>query len=210
MNLVEAMNWRYATKRMTGKKVDPSKLANILEAIRLSPSGTGLQPYNIIVVDNDQLKEKIQQVAHNQPAIVEASHLLIFAAWDNVTEARFDEFIKENADQRGGLPEESLTRLNRYKQFMLGRSAEQNAQWAVRQAYIAFGIAIAAAALEQVDATPMEGFLPDALDELLGLKEKGLRSVTILTLGERDQANDWLVNEKKVRRLKEHLFIEMA
>jgi nitroreductase / dihydropteridine reductase len=209
MSLVEALNWRYATKRMNGKKVEQAKLDNILEATRLSASGVGLQPYNVIVVENEELKRKIQPVAFNQPQITEASHLLIFAAWDSITEERFDEFVREVAEQRG-VSVESLDAYKNYKAHFLGRTQEHNHQWAARQAYIAFGTAIAAAALEKVDATPMEGFNPEALDELLGLKERGLRSVTILALGYRDEAQDWLVGQKKVRRAKEKLIVEIA
>lgn len=209
MSLIAALNWRYATKRMNGKKVEQAKLDNILEATRLSASGVGLQPYNVIVVGSDELKEKIKPVAFNQPQITEASHLLIFAAWDKVSDERFDEFVREVAEQRG-VALESLEGYGRYKGHLASRTEEQNHQWAARQAYIAFGTAIVAAAVEQVDATPMEGFNPEALDELLGLKERGLRSVTILALGYRDEAQDWLVGQKKVRRPKEKLFVELA
>ena len=209
MSLIEALNWRYATKRMSGKKVEKAKLDNILEATRLSASSMGLQPYNVIVVENQELKEKIKPIAFNQPQITEASHLLIFAAWDHVTEQRFDEFVQEVADQRG-VPLESLSAYQNYKQHILSRPDADNHQWAARQAYIAFGTAIAAAAEEKVDATPMEGFNAEALDELLGLKERGLRSYTILTLGYRDEAQDWLVGQKKVRRAKEKLFVELS
>jgi nitroreductase len=209
MSLIEALNWRYATKRMSGKKVEKAKLDNILEATRLSASSVGLQPYNVIVVESQELKEKIKPIAHNQPQITEASHVLIFAAWDRVTSERFDEFVQEVADQRG-VPVESLSAFQNYKQYILDRPDELNHQWAARQAYIAFGTAIAAAAVERVDATPMEGFNADALDELLGLKERGLRSYIILTLGYRDEEQDWLAGQKKVRRPKEKLFVEMS
>jgi nitroreductase len=104
--------------------------------------------------------------------------------------------------------------LSGFRESLVGiltrNTPEQNYQWAARQAYIAFGTAIAAAATEQVDATPMEGFDPQALDALLNLKEKGLRSVTLLPLGYRDTANDWLASQKKVRRQKEKLFLQVA
>jgi nitroreductase/dihydropteridine reductase len=210
MSLIDAMKWRYATKRMNGKKVEKAKLDNILEAIRLSASSAGIQPYNVIVVDNDELKKKIQPIAFNQPQITEASHLLIFAAWDDVTPERFDDIEKDLADQRGITLDEARQKMERYRGMVVGRDGAVNHQWAARQTYIAFGTAIAAAAMEHVDATPMEGFNPSQLDELLGLKEKGLRSLSILTLGYRDEENDWLVRENKVRRPKEKLFIEIG
>ncbi|QMU28889.1 nitroreductase family protein [Adhaeribacter radiodurans] len=210
MSLIQALNWRYAVKRMNGEKVPQEKVNAILEATRLSASSMGLQPYTVLVIEDEELRREIQKVAFNQPQIVEASHLLIFAAWDNITEEQVTEYINQMATERGVAPET----LNDFKSSLVGivtrNTPEQNFQWAARQAYIAFGTAIAAAATEQVDATPMEGFNATALDELLNLKEKGLRSVTLLPLGYRDEANDWLANQKKVRREKEKLFLQVA
>jgi len=210
MSLIQALEWRYAAKRMNGQKVPQEKINNILEAIRLSASSMGLQPYNILVIEDQKLREKIKAVANNQPQITESSLLLIFAAWDNVTPAHIEEFINNTAEVRGV----SLESLAGFKNSLLSiantNTPEQSFQWAARQAYIAFGTAIAAAATEKVDATPMEGFNAAALDELLNLKEKGLRSVTLLPLGYRDTANDWLASQKKVRRDKDKLFLELA
>ena len=210
MSLIQALEWRYAAKRMNGQKVPQEKINNILEATRLAASSMGLQPYNVLVVEDPELREKIKQVANNQPQITESSVLLIFAAWDNVTPAHIEEYINHTAQVRGV----SLESLAGFKNALLGlaqkNTPEQNFQWAARQAYIAFGTAIAAAATEKVDATPMEGFNAAALDELLNLKEKGLRSVTLLPLGYRDAANDWLASQKKVRRANDKLFIKLA
>jgi len=208
MNILEALEWRYASKRMNGKKVPAEKVDAILEAIRMAPSSMGLQPYTILVIEDEELKQKIKAVAYNQPQIVESSHLLVFAAWDNVTPQHVDEYIKYTAAVRN-TPEESLAD---FKNSLLGMATrntqEQNFNWAARQAYIAFGVGLVAAAAEQVDATPMEGFDNAALDELLNLKEKGLRSVTLLPLGYRDAENDWLAGLPKVRREKNALFIQ--
>jgi nitroreductase/dihydropteridine reductase len=209
MNLLEALNWRYATKRMTGKKVGRETIDRILDAAQLAPSSAGLQPYNIILVENEKLKKKIQAVAFNQPQVAEASHLLIFAAWADVTEKDVTSYIERIATGRN-VSVESMAGLNGSLMNIVNtKTQEEKYQWAARQAYIAFGIAIAAAATESVDATPMEGFNPAALNELLGLKEKGLRSVTILTLGYRDTETDFLHSLKKIRRAKEKLVIEM-
>jgi len=207
MKLIEALNWRYATKRMNGKKVPQAKINNILQATGLSASAMGLQPYTILVIENQELKKKLQPVAYNQPQIVESSHLLIFAAWDDVTEEHVNDYISNIANTRNITTESLKDFKTTMIGFVNGRTKEQKHQWAARQAYIAFGTAIAAAAVEKVDATPMEGFLPESVDEILGLKEKGLRSVTILALGYRDAQNDYLVNAKKVRREKEKLFL---
>jgi nitroreductase / dihydropteridine reductase len=210
MKLIDALNWRYAAKRMNGEKVPAEKLEMILEATRLSASSMGLQPYTILVVENEAVKKALQPAAYNQPQIVEASHLMVFAAWENVTAEQVEQYIQNIARTRGVSPES----LEGFKASLMGivtgRSQEQKYEWAARQAYIAFGTAITAAAVEAVDATPMEGFNPEAVDAILGLKEKGLRSVTILALGYRDSEKDFLVNQKKVRRAKGELIVEVA
>ena len=210
MKLIDALNWRYAAKRMTGQKVPAEKLEAILEATRLSASSMGLQPYTLLVIENEEMKKQIQPVAYNQPQITEASHLLVFAAWENVTEQHVEDYINNIAATRGV----TLESLEGFKASLMnivhGRTPEQKHEWAARQAYIAFGTAITAAALEAVDATPMEGFNPAAVDQILGLKEKGLRSVTILALGYRDTDKDYLVDAKKVRRSKDELILKVA
>jgi nitroreductase/dihydropteridine reductase len=210
MTLINALNWRYAAKRMNGQKVPAEKVNTILEATRLSASSMGLQPYTILVVEDEALRKEIQKVAYGQPQIVEASHLLIFAAWDNISADQVDEYINHMAAERGVTADTLAEFRNTLAGIVTRNTQEQNHQWAARQAYIAFGTAIAAAASEQVDATPMEGFDPAALDALLNLKEKGLRSVTLLPLGYRDADNDWLASQKKVRREKEKMFLELA
>ena len=208
MKLIDALNWRYAAKRMNGKKVPQEKIETILEATRLSASSMGLQPYTLLVIENEDVKKKIQPAAYNQPQIVEASHLFVFAAWDDVTEAHVDEYIQQIVTVRN-VTAASLEGFRASLLTITKRTQEQKYQWAARQAYIAFGTAIAAAAVEEVDATPMEGFNPEAVDEILHLKEIGLRSVTILALGYRDVANDHLAHAKKVRRAKDRLVLHL-
>lgn len=210
MNLIDALNWRYAVKRMNGKKVPNEKIENILEATRLAPSSMGLQPYTILVIENEAVKDSLKPAAYNQPQISEASHLLVFAAWDNITEEQVSDYINHIADVRK-VPVETLDGFRKsLLNIVHGRTQAEKQEWAARQAYIAFGTAIAAAALEKVDATPMEGFNPQAVDELLNLKEKGLKSVTILALGYRDEEKDFLATAKKVRRNKEKLIVAVA
>lgn len=207
MDLIQSLEWRYAAKRMNGSKVADEKIDRILEAIRLAPSSMGMQPYTVLVIEDEELKKKLRPVAWNQPQIEESSHLLVFAAWDNITPEQIEDFINYTAKVRN-MPVGSL---NDYKEMLLkmaaNRSQEENFQWAAKQVYLALGTALVAAASEQVDATPMEGFDPAAADELLALKEKGLRSISFLPLGYRDAENDWLVKLPKVRREKEKLFI---
>ena len=162
------------------------------------------------MIKDRALLEKIRPVANNQPQITEASHLLVFAAWDNVTPEKVD-YVHDQIARERELPEGALaSTITRLKDFFGSLTQEQQFQWAARQTYIAFGIAIAAAAIERVDATPMEGFKNAELDELLGLKERGLRSTSLLALGHRDLANDRLVHLKKVRRPKEELIVELS
>lgn len=210
--LQERLNWRYATKKMdAARKVPGEKIAAILEAIRLAPTSSGLQPFEVFVVTNPDVRAKIRAAAFDQAQVTEASHLLVFAAWDNYTEARIDGVVGEIVAQRG--PEAEAAVAGYYTQLKgmyLPRSAEENFQHAARQAYIAFGLAVTAAAFEEVDATPMEGFDPAKVDEILGLTAKGLRSVTLLPLGYRAADGDWLVGQKKVRRDLDQLVTEVA
>lgn len=207
-NILEALEWRYASKRMNGQRVPSEKVENILEAIRMAPSSMGLQPYAVLVIEDEELRKQIQPIAMNQPQIVESSHLLVFAAWDNITPTHIDEYINETATTRN-MPVEQL---NDFKQMLLQiaekNTPEENFTWAAKQTYIGLGTALVAAAAEKVDTTPMEGFNAPALDELLNLQERGLRSVTMLPLGFRDAENDWLAPLPKVRRDKSKFFIQ--
>lgn len=205
MELLDKLNWRYATKAMNGEKVAQEKIDNIIEAVSLAPTSSGLQPFELIVIKNQEIKEKIKPIAWNQQVITACSHLFVFAAWDNYTADRINKVFDHTNAVRGFKNEG----WENYRQMLLGnypqRDAELNFNHAARQAYIAFSQAIAAAAFEGVDTTPIEGFDPDAMDEILGLRAKGLRSCVILAVGYRDTENDWLVKLKKVRKSKEDL-----
>lgn len=202
--LIEKLNWRYATKKMDPSKiVAEDKVDRILEAARLAPTSSGLQPYEIIVVNDPQTRAKIQEIAWNQAQVTEGSHLLVFAAWDNYTPERINGMFDLVNEERGFVNEGWES----YRKMLLDtyppRDPQVNFEHAARQAYIGFGLALTAAAFEGVDSTPMEGFDAAKLDEILGLRERGLRSVTILPLGYRAEDGDWLVNLKKVRRPKD-------
>ena len=209
MELLDKMKWRYATKAMNGEKVPQEKIDNIIEAISLAPTSSGLQPFEVFVISNQEVKEKIRPIAYNQSVITECSHLLVFAAWDTYTADRINKQFDLTNEIRGFKNEG----WENYRQMLLStypqKDAEVNFNHAVKQAYIAFGYATIAAAYEEVDATPMEGFDPAKLDEILGLKEKGLRSCVVLTLGYRQADKDWLVNLKKVRKSKADLVTEI-
>ena len=200
MELIQKLNWRYATKRMNGNKVSQEKVDAILNATRLSASSYGLQPYKVIVIENAELREKLKPAAYNQPQITEASHLLVFAAYENITTEHINDYMTLHASVKGIDVSNMESFKNMLEQSLLSRPADANFNWAARQVYIALGTAMIAAASEHVDATPMEGFNTAAFDEILGLKEKGLKSVVLLPLGYRDENNDTLAKAVKVRK----------
>ena len=205
MELLDKLNWRYAAKAMNGHKVAEDKIDRILEAARLAPTSSGLQPFEIFVIKNQEIKEKIKPIAWNQSVISDCSHLLVFAAWDTYTADRIN-YMFDFTNKIRGFKNEGW---ENYRQMLLGsypqKDAEENFNHAAKQAYIAFSHAIVAAAFEGVDATPLEGFDPAAVDAILGLKEKSLRSAVLLPLGYRKEDKDWLVSLKKVRKPMEDL-----
>lgn len=208
--LTDQLNWRYATKRMTGEKIPEQKLEIILEAIRLSASSAGLQPYAVFVISNAELKKEIHQKACPQAPVLESSHLLVFAHKTNVLPGYIDETMAMVAAERN-IPLTALEGFaNNVKAFYGSITEPEQANASARQTYIALGTALIAAASEAIDANPMEGFNPAALNEILGLKEKGLQSVVLLALGYRNAEADFLATAKKVRKPKEELFITLS
>ena len=149
------------------KPVPQAKVDTIIEAVRLSPTSSGTQPFELIVVTNPEVRSKICAAASNQEQINDGSHLLVFAAWDNYTDQRIDDVTALMTQERG-----EIEMMNAYydnlKSAYVPRDAEVNYAHAARQAYIALGIAMVAAAEQEVDSTPMEGFDPEAVDEILG------------------------------------------
>ena len=199
--LLKKLQWRYATKKMDpAKAVSDENVDRIVEAARLAPTSSGLQPYEIIVVKSKSVREQIKPKAFGQSQITDGSHLLVFAAWDDYTPERINMMFDLHNTERNSKDEG----WENYRKMLLGsypaRGAEVNFQHAAKQAYIGLGAALIAAAYEEVDATPMEGFDPAGIDEILGLKARGLRSAVIVALGYREAPQDWLVNLKKVRR----------
>jgi len=210
-DLLNKLRWRYAAKKMDADKAVPQeKVERILEAIRLTATSSGLQPYEVFVVTNPEIREQIKAHSWNQAQVTDCSHLLVFAAWDDYTPERINKMFDLVNEERGFKNEG----WENYRQMLLAnyppRGAEVNYQHAARQAYIALGSALIAAAYEEVDSTPMEGFDPAKVDEILKLRERGLRSVILLPLGYRAAEGDWLVNLKKVRRPREEFITEIA
>lgn len=204
---IEALEWRYATKKMNGKQIPEEQLNNILEAIRLSPSSLGFTPYTILVVKDQETKEQLLPHCYNQSQITSASALVVFAAWQSFNEAQVDKYMQEIATARGVSLESLQGFAGNIKGKISNSSAEELLTWAAKQTYIALGFGLAAAAMERIDSTPMEGFVPAGVDAVLGLGEKGLTSSCILALGYRDEEKDFLAKAVKVRRKAEELFV---
>ena len=207
--LDDLLNWRYATKKMDPSKTVPQeKVDAIIEAIRMSPTSSGTQPFEVFVVTNPDVRSKIAEAAGGQAQITDGSHTLVFAAWDNYTAERIDEVVGLNVAVRGDLP---MLRAyyDNLKSSYVPRDAEVNYAHAGRQASIARGGARGAAAAREVDSTPMEGFSSEVVDTILGLKERGLRSVVLMPLGYRDEAGDWLLPMSKVRKSRDTIIIEV-
>ncbi|MDR0228874.1 MAG: nitroreductase family protein [Flavobacteriaceae bacterium] len=200
MNLLESLQWRYATKKYNSEvKLSDEVVMQVVETARMAPTSSGLQPFEMILIKNQELKEKLVSIAMNQSQVKDCSHLLVFAAWDTYSETRIDR-VFENMEQIREMQKGEMTEYkNSIKAHFSTQTEEQHFQHAARQAYIAFGLAIGAAAELKIDASPMEGFHNDQLDAILELNKKGLKSVTLLAMGERDHENDWLAPLKKVR-----------
>lgn len=199
MALIDDLKWRYATKKMSGEAVPQEKVDYIIEAARLAPSSSGLQPYKILVITNPELKQQILPIANNQKQVVDGSHLLVWVAWDSYSHEKIGDVFAHTVNERGL----KATAMDEYHKRLWGAYEPLGKEWQhhhiAKQAYISLGLAMAAAAEQRVDATPMEGFKPRELDELLGLQEQGLKSVLLLPLGYRDTEEDWLAKMKKVR-----------
>lgn len=207
---VQGLQWRYATKKFdTTKKLSPEQLEVLLECLRLSPSSFGLQPWKFIVVTNPEIRSRLREAAWGQPQVTDASHLVVFAAKTDLSEKSVDEYIQSIIDTRGAKKED----IEGYSQMMKGsiqpKSAQERTAWATRQAYIALGVLITAAAIEQIDVAPMEGFDPARFDSILGLSEKNLTSVVIAGIGFRSP-EDQAAAAKKVRFDTEDVVIELA
>ncbi len=207
MELLNSLQWRYATKKMNGEKIPKDKLDRILEATKLAPSSYGLTPYQVVVVEDQELKQQLMAACYGQTQVVDSSAVLVFATWDSISEVGVQEYMNEIATQRG-ISVDMLTDFsNILNGSIKGMTDEQKQSWAQKQTYIGLGFALVAAATEKVDSTPMEGFSPQQVDEVLGLKELGLKSSVLLALGYRDADNDYLAPLKKVRWTDDKFFI---
>ncbi|PWA03903.1 NAD(P)H-dependent oxidoreductase [Flavobacterium psychrotolerans] len=206
---LENQNWRYATKKFDAtKKISKADLDFLKESIRMSASSYGLQLYKVIIVENTDVRAKLQAAAWGQSQIVEASHLIVFANYTKVDDEDINEYI-DNASETRGIPAESLSG---YGDFMKGslkhKSVEEINIWNQKQTYLALGNLLNAAAELKIDATPMEGFVPAQFNEILGLDKLNLNASVIATIGYRHE-EDATQHHKKVRKSNENLFITL-
>lgn len=209
MSLIDNLNWRHAVKAYDpSKKVSEEHIAQIVEAARLAPTSSGLQPFKVIVVRDVEIKEKLSKGALNPECMRDASHVIIFAAWDRYTEERIDKVYDFTTEERG-LPKGRFgSYTDKLKSIYLPQPAELNFAHTARQTYIALGLALAQAAELKIDTTPVEGFNNEWVDEVLDLKKHGLKSVSLMYVGYADQEKDWVGSMKKVRIPKEEFVME--
>lgn len=200
MALLDDLKWRHAVKAYDpNKKLDKAVVEQIVEAARLAPTSSGLQQFRLIVVGNQELKEKMVAGALNPDCMRECSHVIVFAAWDEYTPERIDAIYDKTTDERGLVRGRFKRYTDMLKENFGKMSKEEQFQHAANQSFIALGLALAQVAELKVDSTPIGGFDPKLVDELLGLPAKGLRSVSLLYLGYADDERDWLGKMKKVR-----------
>lgn len=207
--IINNLNWRYATKKFDAtRKISDQDLETIKEAIRLSASSYGLQPYKILIIETPELRAKLQPVAWGQSQIVDASHLIIFANQTNFGDDGIDSYANNIVETRG-IPAESI---QGYVDFMKSKIStlplESRNNWTAKQTYIALANLLNAAAELKIDATPMEGFEAEKVNEVLGLDKLGLNASLIATLGYRHE-EDATQHFKKVRKSNEELFIKL-
>lgn len=203
---IENLHWRYATKKFNPEKqVSKDDMETLLEAIRLSASSYGLQPYEVMVIKDPEVRAKLKPAAFGQPQITDASYLLVFAYNSNVDRQYLDKFIKNNSETRNKPVEDFQDLREMIQNSVLTFTEDVKHIWASRQVYIALGNLLSAAADLKIDVCPMEGFDSAEFDELLDLKSKDLKSVTLATVGYRSEA-DQLKDAKKVRKSKDELF----
>lgn len=206
---LEDQNWRYATKKFDAtRKVSDADIKILKEAIRLSASSYGLQPYKVIFVETESLRAQLQPVAWGQSQIVDASHLVIFA---NITDFGNDQIdaVIENLTKTRGLPADAL---NGYGDFMKSKIStlplETRNTWTSKQTYLALGNLLNAAASLKIDVTPMEGFEPEQFNAILGLDKLGLNASLVATIGYRSE-EDTTQHYAKVRKSDEELFLTL-
>jgi len=196
--LIDQLNWRYATKQYDPtRKISAADWATLEEALVLSPSSLGLQPWAFLVVDDPAVRARLMAASYGQPQVTDASHLVVFTTKINVGEADIDAHVRRTAEVRG-IPVESLAGLRTMavRSIVQGMNDTERRVWATNQAYIALGNLVTSAALLGIDATPMEGIEKSRYDDILGLKVRGLTTSVIATLGYRAEGDKYAIIPK--------------
>lgn len=208
-NFIHHQNWRYATKKFdAAKKIAPEDLNILKEAIRLSSSSYGLQPYKVLIIENMELREKLKAAAWGQSQITDASQVIVFANQINIGNKEIDAYVRNISETRG-IPTENLSGYGDFMKSKITSMAQDlKSIWTSKQTYLALGNLLNAAAELKIDVTPMEGFDTTAFNEILGLTEKGLNASVIATIGYRHM-DDETQHHKKVRKSHEELFINL-
>jgi nitroreductase len=208
-NFIKNANWRYATKKFdTTKKISKQDLETLKEAIRLSASSFGLQPYRVLIIENPELRAKLQPAAWGQSQIVDASQLIVFANITNFGETEIDISIANTTKTRG-LPADALKGYGDFmKSKIVALPEDVRNTWASKQTYLALGNLMNAASELKIDVTPMEGFEPAKVNEILGLGKLGLNATLLATIGYRHE-EDATQYYAKVRKSNEELFINL-
>ncbi|MFD1613574.1 NAD(P)H-dependent oxidoreductase [Gelatiniphilus marinus] len=209
MQLIENLKWRYATKKFdASKKVAQHHIDYIKEAVQLSASSYGLQPYKVLEIKSPEIREQLKPLSWNQTQITEASHLFVFCNTVEVTDKDVDDLMQLKA-KTNNIPIENISG---YGNFVKGKIKEKSAiemfYWTAKQTYIALSNAITACATLQIDCTPMEGFDANAINEKLKLKAKGLNATVLLAVGYR-HSEDTAQNQKKTRKTIDTIFEEL-
>lgn len=206
---IKQLNWRYATKKFdTSKKLSSQQLDGLLSAIQLAPTSYGLQPFKVLVVSNPAIRQQLKAAAYGQTQVTDASELLVFATYANYTEAHVDEYVENIVATRGIKLKDIEDFIGMMKGSVNAQSQEQLQAWNAKQAYIALGFLLETAALNNIDACPMEGFDAAQFDEILGLADKNLKAVVIAPIGFRAEDDTYQLY-KKVRKAKTDLFINV-
>lgn len=211
MSLLEDLQWRYATKAYDPtKKVSRENIEKIIEAARLAPTSSGLQPFRVIILENREIRAKLVKAVFNPECMQDCSHVLIFAAWDRYTPESIDEVYTRETDERG-LPGGRFSHYtDMIKELYASETKEEHFIHTARQSYIGLAMALAQAAELRIDSTPAEGFDNAFVDKELQLDRYGLKSVLLLYLGYRDSKKDWRAPMKKVRVPTEEFVIEIT
>jgi nitroreductase/dihydropteridine reductase len=209
MSLLQSLEWRYATKKFDAtKKVSAEELDTLLNTTQLAPSSYGLQPYKILVVKDAAIREQLKDAAYGQAQLTDASQVIVFAAETVIN----DDYVKRNIDLAAEVRQMDRAKLEPFENVILGaighKTEDERVAWAHKQAYIALGVLISAASELKIDTCPMEGLDPIKFDEILGLKDKGLTTSVIVTIGYRSE-DDHYSHLAKVRKPANELFIKI-